>query len=225
MCGRYTRVYDWVGVHALLDATFEWMETLPERSWNVAPSQRAPVCVLREDGSRELRAMRWGLTPRWSKDGRAGPINARSETVASKPMFREAYRRRRCLAPMSGFYEWKRVGDARVPHYFWLLNDEVFCVAGLWERWEGEGEAVESFTILTTRANEAVAEVHDRMPVIVRREDYGAWLEGEGDVAGVFEPWPAEEMGVRRVSSRVNSVKNDDAGLCEESSEEGGLWV
>lgn len=212
MCGRYTRRYTWKQVHAFLDLKFPDVEEMAP-SYNVAPSQAAPVCRA-EGGKRGLAPMQWGLIPAWSKDGKPGPINARCETAATNGLFRNAYHQRRCLVPADGFYEWKKAGNAKQPYFIHLLNDRIFCFAGLWERWQDAGRAVESFTILTTRPNELVATIHDRMPVILRKEAFDVWLGADPAPADLFEPFPAEEMTCHPVSTRVNSPRNNDASLC-----------
>jgi putative SOS response-associated peptidase YedK len=220
MCGRFTRLYTWKQLHALLDLRWpEALEIIP--SYNVAPTQIAPVCRIDSRGEREMVRMRWGLTPSWSPDGKPGPINARCETAATNGMFRSAYAARRCLVPASGFYEWRTVGDHKQPYYITLVNDPVFCFAALWERWGDSDQAVESFTILTTSPNEAVARVHDRMPVIIRPADFAEWLGAASVPAHLSAPWPAEETAMRPVSARVNSSRTDDAGLIEAADREG----
>lgn len=215
MCGRFTRQYSWRDVHGFLDLQFPSVEEL-STSFNVAPTQPSPVCRTAKDGGRELAIMRWGLTPSWSKDGKPGPINARAETAATNGMFRSAYKSRRCLVPVSGFYEWqKREGGAKQPFLIRLLNDPIFCFAGLWESWRGGGDAVQSFTVLTTEPNELMATIHDRMPVIVRPSEFGGWLGDGSPPAGVFDPFPAEEMQALPVSTRVNSPRNNDPSLAE----------
>ena len=211
MCGRFTRFYTWRQLHDLLDLAYPTPGEMAP-SWNVAPTQRSPVCRLAPDGSRELASMRWGFTPSWSKDGKPGPINARAETVATNGMFRAAYRSRRCLVPISGFYEWRATETGKQPSYIHLLNEEIICLAGLWERWgSGEG-ATESFTIITTEPNEAVAQIHNRMPVIVPPSDHTRWLAGP-NADGLMRPYPAEEMAIHAVSRRVNSPREDDSSL------------
>ncbi len=219
MCGRYTREFTWKQVRDFLDVRFpDEMELRP--SYNIAPTQPAPVCRLNKAGERELTLMGWGLKPGWkggaaSGSGESGPINARCETAATNPLFRSAYESRRCLVPASAFYEWRKVGKRKQPFYIRLLNDPIFCFAGLWERRRGAGGggAEDTFTILTTQANELVAGIHDRMPVILRPEDHEAWLKGGKVPQSAFEPFPAEEMEVFPVSPRVNTPKNDDPSL------------
>jgi putative SOS response-associated peptidase YedK len=187
---------------------------LAER-YNVAPSQ-AVLAVREALGGREATLLKWGLVPHWAKDPGIGNklINARSETVTEKPSFREAFARRRCLVPVDGFYEWSRRGDRKRPFYFHMKDGEPFAVAGLWERWEGEGEPLETCTLLTTEANELLASYHDRMPVILRPEDYEVWLDADvresGQLTRLLRPYAYEEMSAYAVSALVNSPSNDD---------------
>ena len=221
MCGRFTRLYTWKQLHRLLS-----LGTLPSTdlptSYNVAPSQLSDVCRLSAQGQREVVPMKWGLIPSWSNDGKPGPLNARCETVATNAMFRNAFRSRRCLVPASGFYEWRKTGDHKQPFYIRPLNDELFFFAGLWERF-GEGDqAIETFTILTTTPNEAVAGIHDRMPVIIRPAEFDAWLGTPTPPAELFTPYPADETAIDPVGSRVGNAKNDDSTLIEPQQE--SLW-
>lgn len=158
--------------------------------------------------------------PRWAKEPGTGTrlINARSETVSEKPAFREAFRLRRCLIPASGFYEWAApAGGRKQPFYFGMKDERLFAFAGLWERW-GEGrDTVESCTILTTEANEVLAPVHDRMPVILRESDYGLWLDAgvtkADQLTPLLRPYPASEMTAHPVSTRVNDPRHDGEDL------------
>ena len=228
MCGRYA-LYGPTSrknreVIAFLDRELEFGGT-----YNAAPTQLLPVYRVSTEHGHELRLLRWGLIPFWAKDAAIGArmINARGETVAEKPAFRAAFSRRRCLVPMSGFYEWQRDAARKVPHFIHLLNSEVFAAAGLHEFWPGKDGAapVESFTIITTDANELVRPLHDRMPVILQEADYDAWLDPEnkdtGKLKGLLRPYPAGEMRAYPVSPRVNNAKNNDAELIER--DEGGV--
>lgn len=182
--------------------------------YNIAPTQ--PVGVVRggSGGTRQWAAMRWGLVPSWAKDLAIGNrmINARAETVAEKPAFRSAFRRRRCLVVADGFYEWRRAGSKKLPYYIQLPDGEPFAFAGLWERWTGAGEPVESCTIITTSANETMAALHDRMPVILSASDYDVWLDSE-----LTEPAPlrqlllpfADELTLTPVSTWVNNPRHE----------------
>jgi len=222
MCGRYA-LYGPVSrknreVIEFLDRELEFGGT-----YNAAPTQMLPIYRVDATRGRELRLLRWGLIPFWAKDAAIGAkmINARGETVAEKAAFRAAFSRRRCLVPMSGFYEWKRAAPRKLPHYVQLLNTRLFAAAGLHEFWPGKDGAapVESFTIITTDANELMRQLHDRMPVILHEADYDAWLDPQNkDVAalkGLLRPYPAEEMRAYPVSLSVNSATNEGPELIE----------
>lgn len=181
--------------------------------YNIAPSQLIPA-VLEKGGTRLIEELKWGLIPHWSKDDSFASklINARAETLAEKPSFREAFKSRRCIIPASGFYEWDKKGKgAKQPYYFFLKNKEVFGFAGLWEEWTDKesGEITETCTIVTTEANEVLERVHDRMPVILKAKNYDEWLgEEESDTArlqNLLAPFPAGEMEFHAVSRAVNS--------------------
>src|SRR2546426_3402586 len=219
MCGRYAirllqPVVDLFGVALPADFT---------PRYNVAPTQDVPV-VRAAGGSdaRRLDLLRWGLVPSWAPDPSVGNrmINARAETAATRPAFCDAVRRRRCLVPADGFYEWKKLEGAKHkrPYLFRMKGDKPFAFAGLWDTWGRGGEKLESFTILTTSPNELVAPVHDRMPVIVAAADFDRWLDPKfnaSDVQDVLKPYPAAEMEAVPVSQRVNSAANDDPGCAE----------
>jgi putative SOS response-associated peptidase YedK len=193
--------------------------SLFDPSYNVAPTQNVPVVRLDDAGGGYVSALRWGLVPFWADDIAIGSrmINARSEEAASKPAFREAIRKRRCLIPVSGFYEWQAIkgSKARQPWYFTPSDGPVFCFAGLWEsNSRATGDSIETFTILTGSPNELVRTLHDRMPCIVRPADYAAWLSpATTDMAvlsPLIAPYPADAMRAVRVSTRVNSPRNND---------------
>ena len=213
MCGRYVRSRPPRVFAERFNATGD-LDLAP--SYNVAPSDAALIGRTTPDGNRELAAVRWGLIPFWAKDPKIGYklINARADTVATKPAFREAYRRRRCLIAADGFYEWKAQEGGKQPYLIRLKDAEPFAFAGLWEHWEGDGRVIESCTIITTEANSLVAEVHDRMPVILPRDAYDRWLDGPPDgLRDLLRPCPAEEMETYPVSKAVNSPRNDGAEL------------
>jgi putative SOS response-associated peptidase YedK len=169
-----------------------------------------------------MALLRWGLVPFWAKDAKFGytTINARAEEVASKPAYREALKKRRCLVPADAFYEWQRI-DAKTknPFAIALRSREPYAFAGLWERWSPkEGEALETFTIVTTDPNELMETIHNRMPVIVEKGDYDRWLEpgdAEHPPVDLLRPYPAEKMVAWPVSARVGNVRNNDAELLE----------
>ena len=217
MCGRYaltTAAKDLAQRFSLRGAP----EFAPR--FNVAPTQVMPVLIRSDDGSRQAEMMRWGLIPFWAKDDSIGNrlINARSESVAEKPAFRAAMKRRRCLVPVDAFYEWQKLngGTRKQPHAIRMADESTFAFAGLWEQWsdDGEGEVL-SYTILTTKPNEALTKIHNRMPVILDPADYDAWLDpnaATGDeLRRLFEPFPAEQLEMYPVSTHVNSPRNDDA--------------
>lgn len=199
--------------------------------YNVAPTQAAPAVLPHPDsGARVLRSLRWGLVPSWAKDAKAGArlINARSESAGDKPAFRAAFKRRRCLVPAAGFYEWKRLDKGKQPHWIRLSGGGPLAFAGLWEHWldpaaasadAAPGDAtLYTFTILTCPANPLVAELHDRMPVILDPADYAAWLDPDAErpaLEALLAPYPAERMETWPVSTRVNSPRNDDPSLLD----------
>ena len=187
-----------------------------EPRYNIAPSQA--VAVIRQmAGSkiRQLDMLRWGLIPSWAGDMKIGykMINARAETLSQKPSFRSAFKKRRCLIPTDGFYEWLHAGNAKTPFFVHLANDDVFGFAGLWETWKSqEGDIIESCTIITTAPNDLVKGIHDRMPVIIHPDQYETWLEdssGTDLLQQLLNPYPAAEMEMHRVGPAVNSPKND----------------
>ncbi len=177
MCGRFTQKANADEIAREFD-----LESVPELSprYNIAPTQ--PVLAVRlspSTGKREAVFLTWGLIPRWAKDSKIGHklINARTETVAIKPSFRDAFKHRHCLIPTTGFYEWKKEGSRKQPYFIGRDDGKPFAFAGLWERWEPKGgEPVESCTILTTEANNVVRPIHERMPVIVPQGSYAEWL-------------------------------------------------
>ncbi len=217
MCGRYV-LKSKFGL--IVDAFSPVVPRFPEElfgpRYNVAPTQEVPVVRESKAEGRVMELMRWGLIPFWSKDGKGGVINARVETLRDKPTFRAAYEKRRCLVPADGFYEWMKVGKEKRPQLIRMKGGGVFAFGGVWERWKSAEKVVDTFAILTTRPNEMMARIHDRMPVIVRKGDYGRWLgEDSSRVDDLLEPIAAEEMEAMEVTTRVNNVKNDDEGCVE----------
>jgi putative SOS response-associated peptidase YedK len=216
MCGRYE-----LHTHpAAVALTFGLAQppTLQPR-YNIAPMQDVPVIRQGQSGERELAFVRWGLVPRWAKDPAIGAkmINARAETIADKPSFRTAFRKHRLLLPADGFYEWKRTATGKQPIHIGLKGGGLFAFAGLAERWlSPAGEVLDTCTIVTTQANAMLAPMHDRMPVIVGVEHYERWLDvAQTEVGDLLAPYPADAMAWYPVSTRVNSVRNDDAQLLE----------
>ncbi|NVN93469.1 MAG: SOS response-associated peptidase [Desulfuromonadales bacterium] len=187
-----------------------------EPRYNVAPSQA--VGVIRCDDSEHNRfdLMKWGLVPSWSKDTKIAShtINARSETVAEKPAFRHAIKYNRCIIPTSGFYEWLRTDQHKQPYFIHQANHAPMCFAGIWEHWnDPDGAVLETFSILTTTANELIGELHDRMPVILSPEDYEFWLNRNMHDAQLLErlyqPYPAERMAAYKVPDLINNPRFD----------------
>lgn len=229
MCGRFTKRYTWQELYRLLTLTTPVPSTALAPSYNVAPAQFVPVVRQDDNGHRTVASLRWGLVPSWADDPAIGNrlINARSEDAASKPTFRDAFKRRRCLIPASDFYEWQTLpGEKRKQPWAIRVKDvPLFALAGLWESWRdpdmsGAPHApLETFTILTGPPNELMAEIHPRMPVIVRPEHYDLWLnprlDNTLDLAPVFRHFPAAEMEAWRVSTRVNAPRNDDPSLLQ----------
>jgi len=217
MCGRFRLSRR----KQLIEEYFEtasWDDDWSPR-YNIAPTQ--PVPVIRQQPKepvRQLALMRWGLIPSWARDTSAAAkmINARSETVATKPAFRDPLKFRRCLIPADAFYEWSRTANGKQPYCFEVNEGELFAFAGLWERWrDPSGQWVKSCSILTTTPNAVTSAIHDRMPVILGKDDCDVWLDpGMQNVAAVSEmlkPYDARLMRCYPVSSRVNHVANDDA--------------
>jgi putative SOS response-associated peptidase YedK len=218
MCARYVRETP----AAELAELFGVM-SLPalDSSWNTAPTQNVlAIRAAPEGGQREGVLLRWGLIPSWAKDPSIGSqmFNARGETAREKPSFRSAFKKRRCLLPADGFYEWKKGPPPRQPFYFHMKDGKAFAFAGLFERWESQdGTAIESCTMLTTTPNELVAAVHDRMPVIVSPNQYSAWLDpSDADMdslQALVAPFPADRMDGHPVSRAVGNVRKNEPGL------------
>lgn len=223
MCGRYLLTSP---VDALIDlfGVQERLNLAP--NYNAAPTQSLPIVRSDESGRRELVSARWGLVPFWAKDLSIGAraFNARVETLAEKPMFREAYRRRRCLVPADGFYEWQKTGAAKQPYLIRVKGGGPFAMAGLWERWGKDAETVTSFTIVTTAANAFMAELHDRMPVILDPADWQLWLDpSRGNAAALLRPCPDAWLERWPVSPRVGNVRNNDALLIRPLADQSSL--
>ncbi len=202
MCGRYA-LHANPEVLALMFGLSEIPAYQPR--YNIAPSAQA--LIIRQN---EAAMVRWGLVPRWAKDPAIGARmnNARGETVADKPSFREAYRKRRCLIPASGYYEWTLERGLKQPYYIYPSGGEVFAFAGLWERWND----LQTCAVITTEANRKMAEVHDRMPVIVSPQEYSNWLSGGENL---LRPCEESVISIRRVSRAVNNARNENPLLIE----------
>lgn len=220
MCGRFALAYV-RGFHTRFDLIDDKARIEPR--FNIAPSQMVPLIV--RQSPNELVYMKWGLVPFWAKDQRIGNrmINARAESVATKPAFRTSLKQRRCLVPATGFYEWKRMGSRKIPHYIRLKDDPLFAFAGLHDFWQSpKGESLRTFTIITTSANSLMARIHDRMPVILRKEHETLWLsDGQlevEDLGRIFKPYPSGDMEAYRVSTDVNNPRNEYEELLNPST-------
>lgn len=219
MCGRFSL---WLNLTDLVDAfpDFTFPTGMPTR-YNVAPTQ--DVAVVPNNAEKHVTFFRWGLVPFWAKDPSIGNrmINARGETVAEKPAFRAAYRRRRCLILADGFYEWRKEpgSTAKTPMYIQLASKEPFAFAGLWELWRPDDTPVLSCTIITTTPNDLIVPIHNRMPVILPPTAYNRWLDPEEQkpdaLNDLLVPYPAEQMTAYAVSRLVNSPANDVPGCIE----------
>jgi putative SOS response-associated peptidase YedK len=211
MCGRFT-------LRAPPQAIVDEFErpVLPPYvpRWNIAPTQQV-LAIRMDNGQPEMAMLRWGLIPSWAEDPKKPPllINAKAETAATKPAFRAAFKRRRCLILVDGYYEWQKAGKLKQPYYHRLKSDTPFAFAGLWERWDKGEQPIESCTILTTDANEVAAAVHDRMPVILGRDTRQVWLDPHIDdpaaLQQLLRPFPAAEMTAYQVNPIVNKSGNE----------------
>ncbi|MCD7035829.1 SOS response-associated peptidase [Metabacillus sp. GX 13764] len=214
MCGRYSLFEDLNVLEEMFEFEYEG-EIVPR--YNIAPSQKI-LAIIGESGKRKGREFRWGLIPPWSKDIKIGykMINARSETIAEKPSFKKPFESKRCLIPCTGYYEWKKEESGKQPYFFYLSSKEPFAFAGLYDVWKNKEETIVSCTILTCSANEKAQDVHDRMPVILKKKDQEAWLSSKSapaDLQELFKPYPSKEMDKAAVSQLVNSPKNETAEI------------
>jgi putative SOS response-associated peptidase YedK len=218
MCGRFILTLDPIELREAFDLGEFPPEWTPR--YNIAPSQ--PIAVVHDLETRNVDFMRWGLVPSWAKDISIGNrmINARAETIAEKPSFRSAFTRRRCLILADGFYEWtkpdKAAGTLAIPHLFRLKDGSPFAMAGLWEIWESpEGDVLKTCTIVTTNANEVVAPIHERMPVVFDPAISWEWLQNRSqeDLVGMLQPFPSQGMVAHPVSRAVNDPKVDNPSV------------
>lgn len=211
MCGRYALYAD----QALLESVFEVAEIPPfEASYNIAPTDPI-VVVTAEEGRRAAGVYRWGLIPFWAKEiGRFSTINARAETLTEKPAFRTPFKKRRCLVPANGYYEWQARPGGRQPYYIHAADDDLLAFAGLWDTWRSpEGESLRSATIIVTGANTDTRAIHERMPVILARKDWDDWLDSGNEdtkaLSALLAPAPEHVLAAYPVSTTVNSPEND----------------
>jgi putative SOS response-associated peptidase YedK len=233
MCGRFTRRYTWRDIEALYGLIGAARNLQPH--YNIAPTDTVDAVVV-ADGASRLLPMRWGLVPAWWKKALKdlpATFNARAETVADKPMFRDAFMRRRCIIPASGYYEWRKVPDGRQPYYISAADGGVLSFAGLWDRWTNPqtGEPLMSCPILVTAANAFTRPIHDRMPALLEPADVAGWLSGAGGTA-LLRPAAEDRLRMWPVSRRVNRAGSgdDDPTLLDEvteaqAPEQGGLLL
>jgi putative SOS response-associated peptidase YedK len=212
MCGRFALIVD---ASVLADVFDVDPPRQLEPRFNIAPTQSVPV-IRSLGANRECVLVRWGLVPSWAKDQKIGArmINARGETITEKPSFRAAVKTRRCIIPADGFYEWARTGEGKQPHFIHFTDGRVLAFAGLWERWHrGDSQPLETCTIITTRPNDLIAGLHDRMPVILPPERLAEWLAPKQlnpeRLQDLLAPHPADEMEAYPVSTYVNSPRNE----------------
>ncbi|MFQ5481897.1 MAG: SOS response-associated peptidase [Nitrospinaceae bacterium] len=211
MCGRYTLTQSIATLARHFRAQAEGLVHSPRH--NIAPTQTLPV-VMMDPSGRVLRGMRWGLVPSWAKEFPSGPglINARAETVAEKPSFRASFKKRRCLVPADGFYEWKTGSDGKTPYLIRQPSGGLFAFAGLWSEWKQSGEPLRTYTIVTTEAHGALQPLHDRMPVLLAPEEYDSWLAPTTEpdkLRSLMAPPEATRLEWFAVSRLVNSPHND----------------
>ena len=220
MCGRFVlysskeRIAERFGVDpSSLNLITHW-----EARYNIAPSTRCLIVRPSDLGWREMVSVSWGLLPHWAKSAADRRyINARGETVFEKPAFRTAVRRRRCLVVADGYYEWKAAGGRKIPYFFTMKEEQPFAMAGMLDSWERERDRIESFAIITTNANELSAAVHERMPAILKPEDYDLWLDAKAtdpaQLAPLIAPYSAESMQCWPVSVKIGDPKNETPEL------------
>lgn len=221
MCGRFTRSQT---IDEIAEAFFaDIVEADLGPSYNIAPTQ--PVLTLAGNSIKRLAAMRWGLIPSWAKDDSMASrlINARAETLTEKPSFRDSFKKRRCLIIADGFYEWKKTGQEKIPYYIRLKSKAPFAFAGLFDHWEApEGKMLTTCTIITTQANELMSSLHERMPVILPREQYELWLDqsvkNQNALLDMLSPYPADLLEAYPVSRLVNSPRNNSPDCVKSAS-------
>jgi len=219
MCGRYSFAPDLKIVNQHYGITIDDGEIEP--NYNCAPSQKLPITS--NDSPQAMSFYTWGLIPFWAKDKSIGykMINARGETLAEKPAFRNAWKTRRCLVPADAFYEWKKTQnpkEKKIPYRIFLPEQSIFSMAGIWEQWKNpDGEIVRSFSIVTTQPNSLMAEIHDRMPVILSKENEKKWLmlNDEKSLRDLIKPFPVEKMDAYQISTLVNTPKNNSKQIIE----------
>jgi putative SOS response-associated peptidase YedK len=208
MCGRYA-LYDIDTLNSLYPLPAEYAI---EPNYNAAPTQMMPVVT--QEG---VELMRWGLIPKWAKDEKIGQrlINARSETIFDKPVWRSVITKKRCLVPANGFYEWQKRADGKQPYYIYVKDQKLFMFAGVWESWSHEGKEWHTYSILTTVPNSEMSNVHDRMPVILHKDDHAQWLaaDTQQDIEPLLMPYEHGGLDMFEVSKEVNVTRTNDNHL------------
>ena len=215
MCGRLTQISKTTRYAELLGVTRTSFNAKP--TYNLAPTQ--PITICRTNGERSLVQVRWGLIPHWAKEIKHGysTINARAETILTKPAYRDAFKKRRCLIPTDGFYEWRQ-STPKQPFFIHRKDNEPFALAGILERWQHEGEVIESAAIIVTSANKLMQPIHDRMPVIINPWNFETWLSHENDGNDFFAlllPHSEMDFEAYPVSTKVNKPANNDPSIIE----------
>ncbi|MCM3173272.1 SOS response-associated peptidase [Paenibacillus sp. MER 99-2] len=222
MCGRFTII------DPLEDIMERYMASIAEGfeykpNYNAAPMQYIPTIIGSSKGNR-LGSLRWGLVPSWAKDDKIGSkmINARADTLAEKPAYKRLISSKRCIVPCNGFYEWKKEGSSKQPMRILMKDNSIFSLAGLYDTWiDQDGNKLSTCTIITTEPNNLMADIHDRMPVILRSQDEAEWLNKDSNkdsILGLLRPYDAAEMSAYKVDSAVGNVRNNNEGLIKEVS-------
>jgi putative SOS response-associated peptidase YedK len=214
MCGRFSLQTPEDKIREAFNLQVGMQLNLSPR-YNIAPSQDIPIIRDTEEGH-ELTLAKWGLIPHWSKEPQTkySTINARIETVAEKPTYRTSFKSKRCLIPADGFYEWKNINGRKIPHFIHMRKGGVFAFAGIWDRWEGEGETLDSCSIIVMPSNEVMRPIHERMPAIVAPAHYDLWLDPrvteKDEIMGLLNSAPSGSLKFYSVSTWVNAPKHDD---------------
>jgi putative SOS response-associated peptidase YedK len=213
MCGRFVTIIPYEELKKIFDLIESSVRTEPR--YNVAPTQYAGVVRQGEDNANRLDLLKWGLVPSWSDPSKGSTmINARSETVATKPSFRHAIKKNRCIIPVSGFYEWTHTGTEKIPHFIHLVNNQIMSLAGIWEHWpDPTGAVLETFSVLTTAANKKLESLHERMPVILHPDNYSMWLDKNLQdphyLEHLYSPYPDDQFEYYEVPKLVNNPRFD----------------
>ena len=221
LCGRFTLFSSYQNLINEFDILQMFDEALYEKSYNVAPTHNI-VSVINDGQKNRIGFLKWGLIPSWAKDAKMASrmINARSETIDEKPSFKKSFYQRRCIIPMDSFYEWKRDENLKIPMNVKMKDNSLFGVAGVWDAWKAQtGELIYTCTIITTEPNELMTGIHDRMPVILPKEQHASWLDpnnqDKDQLKSLLVPFSASKMMAYEVSNKVNSPKNNSAELIQ----------